>query len=149
MTEIILLLHVLSAIVGLGMLAPDLLLTNIYREATTDQEKIRLARLHLRMTMTAQIAVLMLFLTGSFRAEQAHYGWFKFSVIPWLATKQVLIIVLLALVAFAWSKVRKVHRALGEQGAALLPLYEQNRWRSHLSFGLALIMAILGVLKPG
>lgn len=149
MTRTVLLFHVLAAITGLGMFAPDILLTRIYREAQSIGEKIRLARLHTLLSMTAQWSLLVLAVTGGILTYRGGYSWYNFSTVPWLAIKQTLILAMLVLLVMGWSKVRALHRALAtERAAQMLELYEKNRFRGHISYGLALVMAILGVLKP-
>lgn len=146
--KILLLIHILSAIVGLGMMVPDILLTKIYRESKTGGEKIRLARLHTRMVLAAQIAVILLFLTGSALTSMAGYKWFDFGSSLWLGIKQVMIFVMLAFTIPAIPQLLKAHRALGEKGEEFLPMYEQRRSTSHRGYGFALAMVIFAVLKP-
>ncbi len=149
MNNLTLLFHVLGAIVAVGMLVPDLLLGRIFREAADDGEKIRLARLHLRFGIAATFGLVLIVFTGVGRTFEVPYPWFSFRDALWLAIKQILGIALLILRLSILPGTLRLHKALGHSDPAALKSYEGVRGRSQHTLGIALILAILGVLKPG
>ncbi len=149
MSNITLLFHILGACIVIGMIVPDILIKRIYRETATDGEKIRLARLHLRLAIAATYGLLLIVLTGVGRTFEVPYSWFDFGGTTWLAIKQTLGLVLLVLRFASLPKIFALHADLGKNQAARLKDYESSRGRSHILLGTAVVLAALGVLKVG
>ncbi|MCU7493492.1 MAG: hypothetical protein HF308_05255 [Ignavibacteria bacterium] len=109
-------IHILSAVVWLGLVPADLVLRkNIKRSrGLAPEKKLISVYLHL-VNITGIIGMTGIVITGVILTSiLPYYQFFNFSINHWLVTKQVIMVILIVLVfALLIPKAKKVRLALG------------------------------------
>ncbi|MGE5352341.1 MAG: hypothetical protein ACM3P0_09680 [Acidobacteriota bacterium] len=139
-------IHILSAVVWLGLVPADLVLRkNIKRsKGIAPEKKLISVYLHL-VNLTGIIGMTGIVITGVILTSTIpYYSFFNFTVNRWLAEKQAIMVILIVLVfALLIPKAKKVRLALGadpEAGGTLNEDVYRNLG------GLETILTIINVL---
>ncbi|MCU7501841.1 MAG: hypothetical protein HF314_02120 [Ignavibacteria bacterium] len=121
-------IHILSAVVWLGLVPADLVLRkNIKRsKGRAPEKKLISVYLHL-VNITGMIGMTGIVITGVILTSIIpYYSFFNFSVNHWLVTKQVIMVILIVLVvAVLIPGAKKVRLALGGDLESQMPLNEE------------------------
>jgi len=125
--SILLTIHILSAVVWLSLLPADLVLRNSIRHSRGKDGEKKLVSVYMKLTnFTGMIGMTGILITGVILTIiLPYYSFFDFSKNHWLATKQVIMVVLIVLVfAFLIPKAKKLRLAIGNDIDSSFPLTE-------------------------
>ncbi|MCX6150681.1 MAG: hypothetical protein NTX22_09175 [Ignavibacteriales bacterium] len=143
---ILLVVHILSAVIWLSLLPADLILRQFISASKGKSGERKLLSVYLKLTNTTGIIGMTgILITGIILISVLpYYSFFQFSVNHWLATKQVIMVILIILTfAVLIPKAKKVRTELSddfESSVELLPsFYEKLR-------GLWKIVTVINIL---
>lgn len=109
-------IHVLSAVVWLGLVPADLVLRKNIKKSKGSPSEGKLISVYLHLVnITGIIGMTGIVVTGVILTSiLPYYSFFNFSANRWLAEKQAIMVILIVLVfAFLIPKAKKVRLALG------------------------------------
>lgn len=120
-------IHILSAVVWLGLVPADLVLRKNIRRSRGKSSEKKLISVYLHLVnITGMIGMTGIVITGVILTSiLPYYQFFNFTVNHWLVTKQVIMVVLILLVFILLIPgARKVRLALGTEAESQVPLNE-------------------------
>lgn len=126
---VIFVLHILSAVVWLGLLPADLSLRKYIKKYRGREGEGRLISAYLYITnISGMIGMTGVLLTGVILTFiLPYYSFFDFSTNHWLAAKQVVMVILLVLVfAFLIPKARQVRTSIKGDLEETFPLNDET-----------------------
>ena len=126
--SVLLIIHILSSVVWLSVLPADLILRNSIRQSRGKDGEKKLVSIYLKLTnISGMIGMTGILITGVILTViLPYYSFFDFSSNHWLATKQVIMVILIILVfAFLIPKARKLRLAIGHDIDSNFPLTEE------------------------
>lgn len=128
--SILVVLHVLSVIIWLGFVPADLILRSQINKFRGKQGEKSLISAYLNIAnLTGIIGLLGVLLTGIFLVTSLpYYSFFSFSSNHWLATKQVImIIIILVVFLMLIPRAKQVRGIINSPDSDLLPENETNK----------------------
>lgn len=126
--SILLTIHILSSVVWLSVLPADLILRNSIRQSRGKDGEKKLVSIYLKLTnISGMIGMSGILITGVILTIiLPYYSFFDFSSNHWLATKQIIMVILIILVfVFLIPKARKLRLAIGHDIDSGFPLTEE------------------------
>lgn len=126
--SVLLVIHILSAVVWLSLLPADLVLRNSIRQSRGKDGEKKLVSVYLKLTnITGIIGMTGILITGVILTSiLPYYSFFDFSKNHWLATKQVIMVILIILVfALLIPKAKKIRQDLRQDLDTNFPLTEE------------------------
>lgn len=160
MYTIFVILHVLSAGVWIGLGVVTILTNNFRIRAAGTLGELYLMRLTLICGgVMGNIGGIGILISGPAMAGIHHLPWFAFSTFPWLAIKQVVFVIVLAVTfAIYVPRSKKIGRRVGEEmggahpasgaSAELRAMFDRLITISMVIQALVLVNIILGVWQP-
>ncbi|HEX2867319.1 MAG TPA: hypothetical protein VHO03_09770 [Ignavibacteriales bacterium] len=124
---ILIVIHILSAVVWLGLVPADLVLRKNIKNSRGMASEKKLISIYLHLVnITGIIGMTGIVITGVILTSVIpYYSFFNFSVNRWLAEKQSIMVILIVLVfAFLIPRAKKVRLALGMEGNNQTPVAE-------------------------
>ncbi|MGE5682540.1 MAG: hypothetical protein ACM34K_16860 [Bacillota bacterium] len=121
-------IHILSAVVWLGYVPADIVLRKAIKTSSGTKAEGKLISTYLKLTNIAGIIGMTgLLITGILLVSIIpYYFFFDFSSNHWLASKQVIMVILLVLVfALLIPKARKVRLSLGGEIGGTSPVSDE------------------------
>ncbi len=128
--SLILIVHILSSVVWLGTFPAEVVLRKFIISNKSKTGERKLISLWLKIVnLAGMIGTTGIVITGIFMSIYLGYGFFRFdtAVNHWLYTKQVLMIILLALTGFLIiPSAVKIRKQLGEDMENTQPLADES-----------------------
>lgn len=126
--SVLLVIHILSAVIWLSFLPADMVLRNSIRQSRGKDGEKKLVSLYLKLNnITGSIGMTGILITGVILTSiLPYYSFFDFSRNHWLATKQVIMVILIILAsAVLIPKAKKIRQDLNQDLDTNFPLTEE------------------------
>ena len=125
LNAVLILLHVLSASVWLALFPVDIILRGFVNRSRGTSGEQKLVSFYLKFAnLSGIVGMTGILFTGIWMvANSSYYGFFDFSQNHWLASKQVIMVILILLVFFVLiPKAKQLRISLGEDVNSNFPL---------------------------
>lgn len=150
-------IHVISYISWLAAFIGSVFLAYKVGKAFETADEKRFMKLERKVTsIGAHLGAIGILISGGAMASipgGPQWGWFNFSVYPWLGTKQVIFIIILVLVFFSIKRSVSFKKQLRGEGSELISKDARKKWKRAYNMSVAVYLlvvvnTILGLTKP-
>lgn len=150
-------IHIVSYIIWLAAFVASMLFAwQVGRYYQTEHEAYFMKMERRATSIGAHLGVLGILISGGAMASMPggpQWGWFNFKVYPWLGVKQVIFLIILALVGFSIKRSIAFKKQVVSEGADNLSPDARIKWKkaykmSLVVYILVVINTLLGLAKP-